>query len=175
MTGAALKRASNRLVAFDAGVVILNHLGTVTAAEPERPELLGQHWSNRSYFRQILRSASIGLSDIVPDGVRAADVIALAVPIQSDRGEFRGTMAGMFRLGATSASTFYAGIVKLRLVSQGLSNREIADRLVITERTVCAHVSNILAKLHLASRTQAALYALKEGLTSLDDVSLRGK
>ncbi len=60
----------------------------------------------------------------------------------------------------------------LRLVSQGLSNREIADRLVITERTVCTHVSNILTKLHLASRTQAALYALKEGLTSLDDISI---
>ncbi len=62
----------------------------------------------------------------------------------------------------------------LRLIAQGLSNREIADRLVITERTVCTHVSNILTKLHLASRTQAALYALKEGLSSLEDVSLDG-
>ena len=62
----------------------------------------------------------------------------------------------------------------LKLVSQGMSNREIADRLVITERTVCTHMSNILNKLHLASRTQAALYALKEGLTSLDDVSIEG-
>lgn len=60
----------------------------------------------------------------------------------------------------------------LRLIAQGLSNREIGDRLVITERTVCTHVSNILTKLHLASRTQAALYALKEGLTSLDDVAV---
>jgi NarL family two-component system response regulator LiaR len=60
----------------------------------------------------------------------------------------------------------------LKLIAQGLSNREIADRLVITERTVCTHVSNILTKLHLASRTQAALYALKEGLTSLDDISI---
>lgn len=58
----------------------------------------------------------------------------------------------------------------VRLVAQGLSNQEIADRLTITERTVRAHVSNILAKLHLANRTQAALYALKEGLASLDDV-----
>jgi NarL family two-component system response regulator LiaR len=63
----------------------------------------------------------------------------------------------------------------LRLISQGLSNREIAEQLVITERTVCTHVSNILGKLHLASRTQAALYALKEGLSSLDDVSIPGK
>ncbi len=60
----------------------------------------------------------------------------------------------------------------LKWVAQGLSNREIAERLVITERTVCTHVSNILTKLHLASRTQAALYALKEGLTSLDDISI---
>jgi NarL family two-component system response regulator LiaR len=58
----------------------------------------------------------------------------------------------------------------LRLLAQGKSNREIADQLVITELTVRTHVSNILGKLHLASRTQAALYALKGGLASLDDV-----
>lgn len=56
----------------------------------------------------------------------------------------------------------------LRLVAQGLSNDEIADKLVISERTVRTHVSNILDKLHLANRTQAALYALREGLASLD-------
>jgi NarL family two-component system response regulator LiaR len=58
----------------------------------------------------------------------------------------------------------------LRLLAQGKSNREIADQLVITVLTVRTHVSNILGKLHLASRTQAALYALKEGLASLEDV-----
>ena len=49
----------------------------------------------------------------------------------------------------------------LRLLAQGKSNREIADQLVITELTVRTHVSNILDKLHLTSRTQAALYTLK--------------
>jgi NarL family two-component system response regulator LiaR len=63
----------------------------------------------------------------------------------------------------------------LRLVAQGHSNREIADRLVIAEMTVRTHVSNILSKLHLASRTQAALYALREGLASLDDVPPPGE
>ncbi|MBN1402529.1 MAG: response regulator transcription factor [Anaerolineae bacterium] len=58
----------------------------------------------------------------------------------------------------------------LRLIARGRSNREIADELVITELTVRTHVSNILGKLHLASRTQAALYALKQGLASLNDV-----
>jgi two-component system, NarL family, response regulator LiaR len=59
----------------------------------------------------------------------------------------------------------------LVFVARGLSNQEIADSLVISERTVRTHVSNILGKLHLANRTQAALYALKEGLASLDEAN----
>jgi NarL family two-component system response regulator LiaR len=56
----------------------------------------------------------------------------------------------------------------LKLVAQGLSNQKIADALFISEGTVRLHVSSILGKLHLANRTQAALYALREGLASLD-------
>jgi NarL family two-component system response regulator LiaR len=61
----------------------------------------------------------------------------------------------------------------LKLVAHGKSNREIADELVVAEGTVRTHVSNILSKLHLASRTQATLFALREGLTSLEDASAR--
>jgi NarL family two-component system response regulator LiaR len=56
----------------------------------------------------------------------------------------------------------------LRLIAQGLTNHEIAEKLTISERTVGKHVSNILDKLHLANRTQAALYALRRGIASLD-------
>ena len=56
----------------------------------------------------------------------------------------------------------------LKLVAKGWSNAEIAGELVITERTVGAHVSNILGKLHLANRTQAALYALRTGISDLE-------
>lgn len=56
----------------------------------------------------------------------------------------------------------------LKLVAQGLPNREIAEKLSIAGRTVRNHVSSILDKLHLANRTQATLYALREGLASLD-------
>jgi NarL family two-component system response regulator LiaR len=56
----------------------------------------------------------------------------------------------------------------LKLVAQGLTNQEIAEALFIGEGTVRTHVSSILSKLHLANRTQAALYALREGLAPLD-------
>jgi NarL family two-component system response regulator LiaR len=52
----------------------------------------------------------------------------------------------------------------LRLIARGMSNKQIARELVVSEKTVKTHVSNILAKLHLADRTQAALYAVREGL-----------
>ena len=52
----------------------------------------------------------------------------------------------------------------LRLIAAGLSNHEIAGRLVISDKTVKTHVSSILNKLHLEDRTQAAIYALRHGL-----------
>jgi NarL family two-component system response regulator LiaR len=56
----------------------------------------------------------------------------------------------------------------VQLVAQGCSNQEIAKELVISEKTVKTHVSNILSKLHLEDRTQLAIYAIKKGLVSPD-------
>jgi NarL family two-component system response regulator LiaR len=63
----------------------------------------------------------------------------------------------------------------LGLIAQGLSNQDIADRIMVSEPTVRTHVSRILAKLHLASRTQAALYAVREGLTDPDEARAEGE
>jgi len=52
----------------------------------------------------------------------------------------------------------------LKLIAEGHANKEIARRLVISERTARTHVSHLLAKMGLSSRTQAALLAVKEGL-----------
>lgn len=57
----------------------------------------------------------------------------------------------------------------LKLIAKGLSNREISESFFISEATVRTHVSNVLSKLHLASRTQAALYALRAGLAYLEE------
>ena len=56
----------------------------------------------------------------------------------------------------------------LKLIAQGMSNHEIAETLVISEYTVKGHVSNILSKLHLADRTQAAVFAWREGIMRRD-------
>ena len=56
----------------------------------------------------------------------------------------------------------------LKLIAEGLGNAEIAGRLYLSEKTVKSHVSNILGKLHLADRTQAAVYAWREGVVRRD-------
>jgi GAF domain-containing protein/HAMP domain-containing protein len=114
-----LQRARERLAAFDGGVLILDTFGTVVAAEPERPEVIGQNWSDRSYYRHMLRAPGPTFSDIVTDGPGGTEVIVVAIPIIGPQDEFLGTTAGMFRLGATTVSTFYGDIVKLRLGESG--------------------------------------------------------
>jgi NarL family two-component system response regulator LiaR len=57
-------------------------------------------------------------------------------------------------------------------LAQGLSNKEIAEKLVIGVETVKTHVGNVLSKLHLKDRHQAVIYALKKGLISLDELDL---
>jgi two-component system, NarL family, response regulator LiaR len=56
----------------------------------------------------------------------------------------------------------------LKLIADGLSNAEISQRLYISEKTTKSHVSNILGKLHLADRTQAAVYAWRQGVVRRD-------
>ncbi|MFH1183756.1 MAG: response regulator transcription factor [Chloroflexota bacterium] len=57
----------------------------------------------------------------------------------------------------------------LQLIARGYSNQEIANSLVVHERTIAKYVSNILNKLHVTNRTQAALYAIREGLAAAAD------
>ena len=56
----------------------------------------------------------------------------------------------------------------LRLLATGLDNREIAERMTVAEATVRSYISRILDKLHLANRVQATLYALQEGMATMD-------
>lgn len=120
----ALKAASNRLADFDAGVLILDTFGTVVATEPERIDIVGQDWSDRSYYLQLLRSQIFGsldmiISDVVTDGPGGEEVIVIAVPILGSQAEFLGTLVGMFGVDEAMLSAFYDDIVKLSLVESG--------------------------------------------------------
>ncbi len=108
----ALKPAARRLVMFDGGLLILNHLGQVVTTEPERREWVGEDWSSRGFFQQMMHTTGPTFSDILPG---SPDVVGIAVPILGDQGELRGTLVGMFQLGARSVSALYGGIVKLRI------------------------------------------------------------
>jgi nitrate/nitrite-specific signal transduction histidine kinase len=115
----ALRDAANRLVVFDGGVVALDVHGNIFATSADRREVLGQDWSNRPYFREIVRFLQPVYSDILKDGPQNAEVITAAVPIFGDQGELLGVLVGMFRIRASAVSAFYGGIVKQRLVESG--------------------------------------------------------
>lgn len=116
---ATLQSLSNRLVIFDGGVAILDNFGMLVAAWPIRPNDLGQDWSNREYFRQIVHSSRPVFSNILPDGPQQTEVIVAAVPILGDQGELVGVFVGMFRMGVREVSAFYGGIVKQRIGESG--------------------------------------------------------
>ena len=114
-----LNDASGRLVIFDGGVVVLDNFGVVVAAEPERPRLLGRDWSNKSHFRQMVRSPNPVFSNVLADGPQGAEVIVIAVPIASEQGGFLGSVSGMFLASPRSTNASYGQIVRLRLGATG--------------------------------------------------------
>jgi PAS domain S-box-containing protein len=112
---AALQAAANSLLVFDGGVVVANEAGLVTAATPDRPDLLGVDLSDRAYYREIVRTREPVFSNVVLDGSGSSRVVVIAVPLSNVQNEFAGVAAGMFRVGAANVSSFYANIVKLRI------------------------------------------------------------
>lgn len=122
LQAAALQRAAPiREGLFDAGIVVLDNFGVVTAAEPARPELLQQDWSGRSYFRELINgsAASVAFSIAISDGPDGAPVIVVSVPVIDGEGGFAGALAGMLRLSQSTISPFYATLVRLRFSPQG--------------------------------------------------------
>jgi PAS domain S-box-containing protein len=121
----ALKHASNRLVVFDGGVLLLDAFGKVVAAEPERPQILGQDWIDRSYFQNVVRSQITStspqmiVSNIVNDGADGAAVIACALPILNSQSQFQGVLVGLFRVSPSSTNALYGDIIRLRIGESG--------------------------------------------------------
>ncbi len=117
----ALHDEGYRLADFDGGVVLLDNYGKVVTSEPVQVGIIGQDWSDRDYFGELLRTSNNVYSNSVVDGTEQEPVVVICVPILNDEGHFSGALAGMFRLGQKTVSPFYASIVRLRLGDNGNS------------------------------------------------------
>jgi len=115
----ALAGMSSRLAVFDGGVILLDNFGRVRGAVPGQPAITGQNRSDRDYFYQLLSSSNPFFSDAITDGPDGAWVVVLSVPVRGEQNEFSGVLAGMFRLGESTVSAFYANIVRLRIAQTG--------------------------------------------------------
>ena len=115
------------------------------------------------------------LKDIPPNELAHAIREAYRGRVQLHPDIARKLMSAVAGQDATSSGTISPDDLTerecevLALIARGMSNRDIAENMFISEKTVKTHVSNILGKLHLEDRTQAAIYALKHGLTTDKD------
>jgi DNA-binding NarL/FixJ family response regulator len=109
------------------------------------------------------------LKDSDADEVAAAVRAAHRGELQLDPAIARRLMDSLREAGSDPVSDLTARELDvLRLVASGEPNKQIATELAISERTARTHVSSILRKLHLSSRTQAALWAIREGLVEVE-------
>jgi DNA-binding NarL/FixJ family response regulator len=140
--------------------------GAIARAHPEVKVVVLTSFGEVERVHAALAAGAAGylLKDAEPSEVVAAIRAAAAGEVHLDPAVARQLtrrMAGP-QVGLAALTVREREI--LVLVAHGHSNRDIADRLVISERTARTHVSNVLAKLQLPSRTQAALLAIREGL-----------
>ncbi|THF85835.1 response regulator transcription factor [Deinococcus sp. KSM4-11] len=112
----------------------------------------------------MLKDAS---SDTLADAIHAAARGEVRLHPEAAKRLIRDFRGGEMRETLTPKET-----IVLQLIAHGFSNRDIATDQGVSEATVKTHVSRLLGKLGLESRTQAALYALKYGIASLDGVDL---
>jgi NarL family two-component system response regulator LiaR len=139
---------------------------------------------------EVIALTSVLEDATVVSAVRAGAIGYLLKDTQADElcGAIHAAAAGQVRLAPQAAARLMnevrtpenpdmlteREIEVLRLLAQGQANKEIARSLHIAEKTVKTHVSNILAKLGLQSRTQAALYALRVGIASPQSTGTTG-
>jgi hypothetical protein len=132
----------NRLAVFDGGTILLSNEGKVQTSIPVESNLVGADWSEFDFFSAQLNTPGLFLSNAITFPHSTSEVVVLSVPLITSENEFKGVLAGMFKIGATSVSSFYASIVKLRLGLTGSTylldgqNRILYDSATLTSRSL---------------------------------------
>jgi NarL family two-component system response regulator LiaR len=124
----------------------------------------------------VLRAVKAGALGYLPKESSSRELVEAIVDVHDGKLLLQPAIARrlMHELSVSNGAAAAEGqltdreIDVLKLLARGLSNQGIADRLCLSERTVAKHIGNLLSKLGLENRTQAALYALREGLAKLE-------
>lgn len=149
----------------------------IKAACPETAVLMISAFDYQSYVLASLKAGASGYMSkgrplrelisairLVRDGDSILDLKATDTIVQCLIGSEQGGKTDFDELQSRELDV-------IKLTAKGMSNKDIADKLFISERTVQTHLINIFRKLGVNSRTQAVLYALKKGWITLDDAS----
>jgi DNA-binding NarL/FixJ family response regulator len=162
------------VVLMDVRMPDMDGLEATKKLKEERPRtavvMLTMH-DNPAYLRDAVRAGAAGylLKDVSKDELLDAirQVATGGAFIESQM--LKGMLSEMKPTGATAPSPAAKNLTKrereiLTFVAEGMSNREIAEKLVLSPETVKSHVAAILEKLNVSDRTQAAIYAVRNGL-----------
>ena len=172
-----LSRVLTKLLELDEGVEVLGEapsIGTAPIAEL-RPDIVILDESDQSvettqaeeYVQRIAPDTKLCLLDSLRDCTVAEVLAAVKLLAPAQAPEHRRQSAQPIREPA--ARDYFSALSErelevVRLVAEGLSNKEISTRLSLSDKTVKNHISHILAKMNLTARTQVAVHALRAGL-----------
>lgn len=145
----------------------LTAIGRIRAAHPETEVIAVTSVLEDTAIIEAVRAGAIGylLKDTEADELCRAIKAAAAGQVQLSP-QAAERLVREVRAPDSPEQLSPRELEVLRLIARGMSNREIAQTLIISEKTVKTHASSILSKLGLASRTQAALHAMRLGLVS---------
>jgi len=167
-----VRQSGPEVVLMDLLMPVMNGVEAIRTIKAEWPEIEVVALTSVLEDRMVIDAVEAGaagylLKETGPDelfeAIRAAHRGEVRLDPRAQKRLLREVRTPTMRESLTPRETD-----TLRLVAKGLANRDIAERLGVSEVTIKTHVSSVLSKLGLQSRTQAALFALKEGLTGLD-------
>lgn len=168
----AVASLAPEVVLMDLLMPVMNGVEAIRAIKADRPEVEIVALTSVLEDRMVVDAVEAGaagylLKETGPDAlfeaIRAASRGEVRLDPRAQKRLLREVRTPTMRESLTPRETD-----TLRLVAKGMANKEIAAELGVSEVTIKTHVSSVLSKLGLQSRTQAALFALKEGLTGLD-------
>lgn len=168
----AVASLAPEVVLMDLLMPVMNGVEAIRAIKADRPEVEIVALTSVLEDRMVIDAVEAGaagylLKETGPDAlfeaIRAASRGEVRLDPRAQKRLLREVRTPTMRESLTPRETD-----TLRLVAKGMANKEIAAELGVSEVTIKTHVSSVLSKLDLQSRTQAALFALKEGLTGLD-------